>query len=53
MIKATPLNRIGEAAEAAEAVLFLACSKSSFVTGQVLSVDGGRTVLDPLATPTL
>jgi 7-alpha-hydroxysteroid dehydrogenase len=53
MIKATPLNRIGEAAEAAEAVLFLACAKSSFVTGQVLSVDGGRTVLDPLATPTL
>ena len=52
MVQATPLHRIGESIEAAEAVLFLASSKSSFVTGQVLSVDGGRTVLDPLATPT-
>lgn len=52
LIKATPMSRIGEANEAAEAVLFLASPKASFITGQVLSVDGGRTVLDPLATPT-
>lgn len=52
MLNATPLRRIGEAAEAAEAALFLASPKASFITGQVLSVDGGRTVMDPLATPT-
>ena len=52
MLNATPLHRIGEATEAAEAALFLASPKASFITGQILSVDGGRTVMDPLATPT-
>ncbi|MBK0400944.1 SDR family oxidoreductase [Limibaculum sp. M0105] len=51
MIKVTPLGRIGEADEAAEAALFLASHRASFITGQVISVDGGRTVLDPLASP--
>lgn len=51
LLQATPLKRIGEASEAAEAALFLASPKASFITGQVLSVDGGRTVLDALATP--
>lgn len=37
----TPLNRIGTPQDVAEAVLFLASEKSSFITGQVLSVDGG------------
>lgn len=52
MIEATPMRRIGEAAEAAEAALFFASPKASFVTGQILAVDGGRTMLDPLANPT-
>lgn len=52
LTRATPMNRIGEADEAAEAALFLASARSSFVTGQILSVDGGRTALDPVATPT-
>ena len=52
MIGATPMGRIGEAAEAAEAALFLASAKASFITGQILAVDGGRTMLDPLSTPT-
>ncbi|WP_407494526.1 SDR family NAD(P)-dependent oxidoreductase [Pseudooceanicola sp. MF1-13] len=47
----TPLNRIAPAAELAEAAQYLACDASSFMTGQVLTVDGGRTLLDPVAAP--
>lgn len=49
LIARTPLGRLGEAVEAAEAALFLISEKASFITGQILTVDGGRTVLDPLA----
>lgn len=51
MVRVTPLGRIGEADEAAEATLFLCSPRASFITGQVLGVDGGRLVLDPLASP--
>ncbi len=37
----TPLGRIGTPAEVAEAVAFFASEASSFITGQVLGVDGG------------
>ncbi len=37
----TPLNRIGTPEDAAEAILFLASDRAKFITGQVLSVDGG------------
>ncbi|NOX40378.1 MAG: SDR family oxidoreductase [Alphaproteobacteria bacterium] len=47
---ATPLGRIGEANEVAEAVQYLASESSSFVTGQILTVDGGRTLIDPVVT---
>ena len=53
LIRATPLNRIGDAAEVAEAALYLASPAASFVTGQVLDVDGGRLILDPLDLPGL
>lgn len=39
--KDTPLLRIGEAEDIAEAVAFLASEKSSFITGQDLPVNGG------------
>ena len=40
-IEATPLGRLGTAEDVGAAVAFLASDEASFVTGQVLSVDGG------------
>jgi 7-alpha-hydroxysteroid dehydrogenase len=51
LIAATPLGRIGEADEAAEAALFLASPGASFITGQILTVDGGRSIIDRLDQP--
>ncbi len=51
MTAVTPLGRIGEAEEAADAALFLASPGAGFITGQIVAVDGGRLVLDPLASP--
>ncbi len=38
-----PMKRIGVAAEVASAIYFLASEKASFITGAILSVDGGIT----------
>lgn len=47
----TPLGRIASPTELAETVQYLASDGSGFVTGQILTVDGGRTLLDPVAAP--
>lgn len=39
----TPLGRCGEPGEVAPAVLFLASDAASYITGSILSVDGGYT----------
>jgi NAD(P)-dependent dehydrogenase (short-subunit alcohol dehydrogenase family) len=36
-----PAQRMGEPEEVAEVILFLACARSSYVTGQTIVVDGG------------
>ena len=38
-----PMQRIGTAEEVAEAIYFLASDKASFITGEILKVDGGLT----------
>ena len=47
----TPLSRIAAPTELAEAVQFLASDAAGFMTGQILTLDGGRTLLDPVAAP--
>ena len=42
--KEIPLGRLGEPQDVADAVLYLASEAASFVTGHVLTVDGGITV---------
>lgn len=41
LIERIPLGRIGEPEDIAKAFLFLASDKSSFITGEILQVDGG------------
>ena len=51
MVKVTPMGRVAEMDEIADAAIFLASDCASYVTGQILAVDGGRLLLDPLASP--
>lgn len=44
MVRATPMRRLAQPEEVAEAVLFLASAKAGFITGQTLSVSGGLTM---------
>jgi len=41
-IKTTPIPRIGEPADVADAVAFLASERASYITGDVVHVTGGR-----------
>ena len=51
IIHSTPLHRIASATELAEVAQFLASDGSGFMTGQILTVDGGRTLVDAAEAP--
>lgn len=48
----TPLGRVASARELAATVQYLASDCSGFMTGQILTLDGGRTLVDPVHVPT-
>jgi NAD(P)-dependent dehydrogenase (short-subunit alcohol dehydrogenase family) len=43
LIASIPLRRAGKPDELADSILFLASDKASFVTGQIINVNGGKT----------
>jgi 3alpha(or 20beta)-hydroxysteroid dehydrogenase len=44
LVRSTPMRRMGEPDEIAQAVLFLASPSSSFATGAELAIDGGMSI---------
>mgnify|MGYP001159738014 FL=1 len=48
IIDATPLGYIAEPAEVADLALFLSSENARFLTGQVITIDGGRSILNKL-----
>lgn len=44
----TPMARIASPGEVAEAAQYLASEGAGFMTGQIMTIDGGRTLLDPV-----
>lgn len=45
MLKITPIARMGKPEEVAAAVAFLASEEASYITGQVLAIDGGMAMM--------
>ncbi len=49
ILNKTPMHRIASPSEVSDAVQYLASDAAGFVTGQVITVDGGRTLIDPVS----
>jgi 7-alpha-hydroxysteroid dehydrogenase len=47
----TPLGRVAGPSELVDAVQFLASDASAFMTGEIVTVDGGRSLLDSVSAP--
>jgi NAD(P)-dependent dehydrogenase (short-subunit alcohol dehydrogenase family) len=45
LIRLIPAQRFGQLQEVVDPVLFLASDRAGFINGQVLYIDGGRTVV--------
>lgn len=46
VLSRTPLGRAGEPAEVAELTAFLLSHEASYITGEIINIDGGRTALN-------
>ena len=51
--KQHPLKRLGEGLDSAALAKFLISAESSWITGQIIGVDGGRSVWDTIQQPVL
>ena len=51
ILSRTPLRRLGEPAEVADAVAFLLSDAASYITGEIVYVDGGRRALNYTVPP--
>lgn len=51
IVEGTPLGHIAAPSELAECVQFLASDASGFMTGQVMTMDGGRSLADTVRAP--
>ena len=47
----TPMRRLGEPSEIADTVAYLASDAASYITGEIVVVDGGRMTLNYTVTP--
>ena len=47
----TPMKRLGEPSEIADVCAFLVSSASSYMTGEIVYIDGGRLTLNYTVTP--
>ena len=42
VIKSVPLQRLGKMSEVADIVVFLCSENASYVSGQIIAIDGGK-----------
>ena len=45
LVAGVPMKRVGRPEEIADAIVFLASNKASFITGQIIAVNGGKTAM--------